>query len=162
MKKSGKRVVEETIKRMIGLRTSMVELGCDSMFTIHFGKLTAKQHTGRKGITKYLEGEWRFWVYLASWRIEQNSKPLIADGDVGDNRSKSARDLNILQGKKFIGFRVLNNAFDMELEFEENIVVVLFSVYTEGDGYPWMLFTPECKVLKIVPPDLVVFEEADI
>ncbi len=156
MKKSGKQVIEETIKRMIGLRASLVEPGCGSMFTIHFGKLTAKQHRGRRGLTKYLEGEWHFWVYLASWRIEQNSKPLIA---CEDDRSKVARDLNILQGKKFIDFRVLNNALDIELEFEENIVVILFSIYTEEDRCPWMLFTPECEVLTIVPPDSAVFEE---
>ena len=95
---------------------------------------------------KRVHGEWHLWLYGCAWRIEENERVLVSSED---DRSKIEEEIQRLEGRILQSFELLTPALDAVVTFEGDIVLRLFSVYTE-DMDSWMLFTPE-KVITVGP-----------
>jgi hypothetical protein len=118
-----------------------VALGEGSFLTIEFGKPVQPARVGEA-----VHGEWHLWLYGCAWRIEQNARVIVSSED---ERSKIEGEIQHLEGRVLQSFELLTPALDAVITFEGDIVLRIFSVYTE-DMESWMLFTPE-KVITVGP-----------
>jgi len=93
---------------------------------------------------------------MSAWRLNQNKEPILGSGDEMDVINQK---LPILEGKKFISGKIVNNSFDCHFEFEGNISLNLFSFYI-ADSRQWMLFTPQKKTFVAGPGSTWAFEDS--
>jgi len=139
--------IEKALKNIIGKRAWGVRLGHGSFITIEFGK--PKPAEDPKSVSVY--GEWHFWVYLCSWRLER--KGLLWVG-CEDKRLKIETVIKEIENKRLLDFDVYFPSLDAILKFESGIELKLFSIISEdveGGGQHWMLFMPGEKVLVAGP-----------
>ncbi len=148
--KAKKELIYKHFKQMYGLKAKNVKQGHGSFITMEFGKELEFEITIRGKVERETRGEWYFWIQMCSWRIDENFNPIAG---CEDSRETIEKALKKIENKKLANIEILNNAFDMKVEFENSIIINLFSIYTEeeDDGENWMLFTPERKVLAVGP-----------
>jgi hypothetical protein len=126
---------------MLGLQAWGVSLGHGSFITMEFGEPREKQGQ--------VHGEWHFWVYGCAWRLEEPGQVLAASEDERADLAAAVTHLELL---KLGQFEVLPPALDTTLTFEGDVVLRLFSIYTDPRGMAdWMLFTPDDQVLVVGP-----------
>jgi len=131
-----------------------VKLGHGSFLTIELGNSIKVKVKTNKPSDFYERGEWSLWVYMCSWRIDQNNKPFIA---CNDSREKIEKKIKQLKNRKIIDTLVLNSSLDTSIQFEGDIVLRLFPSYTIDEEH-WMLFTPDHQVLTAGPKSELFYE----
>jgi len=146
-KSDGINFANELFFQLVGEKTRNVKLGYGSFITIDFGKETTVEVRTNKGLSRSVRGEWHLWIMMSAWRLSQNKELLVGSGDGRDSINQI---LSLLEDKKLISGRVINNSFDCLFEFEENISLNLFS-YHLADSRQWMLFVPEKKTFTAGP-----------
>ena len=145
---------DKVIGNLVGEKAWKVQLGYGSFLTFDFGNLLPEVPN-----VSIEQGEWHLWVYLCSWRIEEEGSFLVG---CEDKRSKIAEDIKKIENKTLISFDVSFPTLDATLEFENGIVLKTFSVISEdndGHGIHWMLFQPSRKVLVAGPGSHFKVEE---
>ena len=122
--------------QFVGNKAGNIRLGHGSFITMEFGKtLMIKNEEPR--------GEWYFWIQVCAWRLNKNNKPLCASSD--SERRFIEETLAKLNNKKLLQVSVLNDNFDLEMLFENNLRLLLFS-HTTQEYEHWMLYTPDSHV----------------
>jgi hypothetical protein len=141
-------LVTNLLKNLLNQPARDVKLGHGSFITLGFGKdlQTEIITRGKKEID--IRPEWYLWVYMCFWELE-TADQLLATHD--DDRKIIQESLKRLENKKLLRFEILNDIYDMKLEFEEDITLSLFFNDSNEDNVQWMLFTPDEMVLKIGP-----------
>ena len=140
--KDGKQISTNLFSQFCGEKVRNVKLGHGSFITMDFGcDVTVEVKTNR-GIKKSTRGEWHLWIYMCAWRLDKDDIPLIG---ANDDREIITKELRILENKKILKTSILNNAFDVLFEFEDDIKLLLFSFIVK-DNEQWMLYTPDHKV----------------
>ena len=133
--------IQAKIHGLLGQRAWEVALGVGSFVTMEFGQPVPLTKTNGS-----IHGEWHLWLYGCGWRLEQGESVIIASED---NRSKIEVAIQRLEGRVLQSFELLTPALDAVLTFEDDIVLRLFSLYTE-EMDSWILFTPD-KVVTVGP-----------
>ena len=133
--------IQAKIDGLLGQNAWGVALGEGSFLTMEFGMPVQPAKANER-----VHGEWHLWLYGCAWRIEEGERVLISSED---DRSKIEEGIQRLEGCVLQSFELLTPALDAVITFEGNIVLRLFSVYTE-DMDSWLLFTPE-KVITVGP-----------
>ncbi len=148
--KSNIEIIDYYFKQICGLKVRNLKQGHGSFLTMEFGKDLEYEIKIREKIEKEKRGEWYFWIYMNAWRIDDNFKPIAG---CEDSRKTIKKALKKIENQKLINIEILNPAYDMKIEFNNSIIINLFSIYTEdeSDSENWMLFTPEKKVLAVGP-----------
>lgn len=148
--KSKEKMIYEFFEQIYGLKVRNLKQGHGSFLTMEFGKDLEYETKIRGKIEKEKRGEWYFWIYMNAWRIDENLKPIAG---CEDSRKIIEKALEKIENQKLLHVEVLNEVFDMKIEFENSIIINLFSIYTtdDHDSENWMLFTPEKKVLAVGP-----------
>ena len=151
--------INKFFKQMIGLRVRNVKQGHGSFLTMEFGKEFEYEIKVHGKIEKEKRGEWYFWIYMSAWRIDDNLKPIAG---CEDSRKIIEKALKKIENQKLMNVKILNAAHDMKIEFENSVIINLFSIYTEdeSDSENWMLFTPERKVLSVGPGGKLKYESS--
>lgn len=132
----GKKLFSE----LLGEKTRNVKLGHGSFITIDFGK-----DVEHKGIIK---GEWRLWIIFATWRLEKNHESIVTSND---DRNEIKTKIAILENKQLLKATILNNVFDLMLEFESDLQLLTTSSGKSDYDKQWMLFTPKNEIFRAGP-----------
>lgn len=150
--------IHDLVKPLQGHAAHNIKLGHGSFLTINFGKNRIIEVPTNKGIVQRVRGEWYLWVYMCAWRFDKNDAPYLGSDDEG-SREEFQTKLSEIDGKKLIHFDILNSSFDTKLEFEEKLVINLFSISTQNEQ--WKLFNPDKKVLVVGPGKNWIYREED-
>lgn len=151
-----KKLVEGLFEEIISLKAKNVQLGHGSFITIGFGKDISIEVIVRREKKIINRPEWNLWVYMCSWEIKMNNEITACSNDERDIIKEA---LKHIENKKLIKVEMLNNTYDMQLEFEDELSLHLFS-NLEEDFEQWMLFTPDNKVLTAGPFQNLAYELA--
>lgn len=135
-------VITESI---LGKKAWGVSLGVGSFLTFEFGRPIP---SGKK-----IHGEFHVWIYNCAWRIQQLDKIIACSEDERDTISNSIKCLENLSLSKIDLFQY---GFDTIFRFENNILLYLFTCYT-NDYESWILYTPQ-EVITIGPAGNLVIE----
>lgn len=136
---NGIEIAKQLFSQIIGEKPTRAELGEGSFVTIHWGKDITETLKTKRRTSTHIFGERRLWICMCAWRIDKNGIPLIG---CEDTRTKIEKSLVDLVNKPLLSVKILNNAFDLILKFEDDIEMYLFSFYTE-DSDQWVLFNPD-------------------
>jgi hypothetical protein len=141
MDKNELEIVQEIISPLIGLRAWGVNLGQGSFITLEFGSaLPPDEHT------KVHHGEWHFWIYNSSWRLEDEEKVLVGSED---SRQEIIKTISVLEGLILENISFSTPGPDTVLEFENSIrLKVLPLIFHEEYDY-WILYMPDGKTLTL-------------
>jgi len=137
--KVGKELAQSLFLGCLHIPVTKVTISYKACATIDFGKDLIVKVKTNKGMDQFTRGEWSFWLYACSWRLDLNGKPKIGSSDSEEGIKET---LPILEGKRLLKVDILNSAFDLVLHFEDNWVLSVFSCETE-DPEPWSLSTPD-------------------
>lgn len=140
-------LAQQLFSQIIGMKITRSKLGYGSFITMDWGKDIIEELKTKDGIEKQIFGEWHLWVYMCAWRLEKNGDPIIG---AGDERDVIQSKIPLLIGKKLLQAQVLNNSFDVILNFEEGYRLLLFSFELE-DSEQWLFFTRDRKVFTAGP-----------
>lgn len=157
--KSNVEIINSYFKQIYGLKVRNIKQGHGSFLTMEFGKDLKYEVKVQGKIEKEKRGEWYFWIYMSAWRIDDHFKPIAG---CEDSRSRIINALKKIETQKLINIEILNPAYDMKIEFENSIIINLFSIYTEdeNDSENWLLFTPEKKVLSTGPGNKLKYKNS--
>ena len=145
---SGIELATNLFNKIIETKPTRVSLGHGSFLTFDFGRDNEEKIKTRSGGFKTIRfGEWRLWIYMCAWRIDENNKPFIGSND---SRDLIEQKLRLLEDKELMKVIILNEAFDANLLFEGGYKLLLFS-FQVTDDEQWMLFTPEQKTFTAGP-----------
>jgi hypothetical protein len=133
--------IRAKIQGLPGQKAWGVALGQGSFLTMEFGKPVQPTKANET-----VHGEWHLWLYGCAWRLEERERIIVSSED---EHSKIEREIQRLEGRVLQSFELLTPALDAVVSFEDNVVLRLFSIYTE-DMDSWMLFTPD-KVITVGP-----------
>ena len=121
-----------------GLTAWGTKLGQGSFLTLELGEpVTPGGERGR----------YHLWIYLAAWRIEDETDVLAGSEDDHDGL---AGKVTVLDGRRLASISVEHPSLSTRFEFEGGLVLITFSVYST-DGEHWMLFRPDGTVLTMGP-----------
>jgi len=134
--------IQAYINPMLGKKAWGVSLGEGSFITIEFGIPVPSEEDQEQ-----IHGEWHLWIYCCSWRLEQGEEILAASED---SQSKLEEAVKTLECLTLYSVELLPPAWDTILNFEQQVILRLFSVYSE-DYEHWILFTPNGDVINIGP-----------
>jgi hypothetical protein len=152
------KIIYKLFQQIYNLAAKKAKKGHGSSLTIEFGNELEYEIKLRGKLEKKKRREWQFWIYMSAWRIDENLIPIAGCEDSIEIIEKA---LKKIENKKLISVKVLNPAFDMKIEFENSIIINLFTIYTnESDSENWMLFTPERKVLTAGPGGQLIYESS--
>ncbi len=140
--------VSELFTKLLNLPIRDVLLGYGSFITMGFGKNLQTEMMVYNKMEIDIRPEWYLWVYMCFWELE-NPTDLLATND--DTRETMKEALKHLENKKMVGFEILEGTCDIQLEFEDGILLSLYSNDSEADNTQWMLFTPDQMVLQAGP-----------
>lgn len=140
--------IQAKLQGVIGEKAWGVEHGIGTFVTIEFGqRMPAKYPRGKS------HGEWHLWVYGGAWRLEKGEQVVVASED---DQAKIEKEIRCIEGCVLQSFEVVTPALDALLTFEQEIVLRIFSIYseeTEDRGMDnWKLFTPDAGNVITVHP----------
>ena len=147
MENKGIKIVQEQFEKIVGLKPTRIKLGVGSFITFDFGRDILQEIETRNGKKTISFGEWHLWVYMCAWRIDLPKKTFLASHD---DRKVIEKKLTALNNKTVLKVSLLNNAFDLSVQFEDEYELRLFSVDTI-DGDQWLFYTPNGKVFTAGP-----------
>jgi hypothetical protein len=131
--------IHTKLQGVLGEKAWGVARGIGSFVTMEFGQPLQPEHSGKQS-----HGKWHLWVYGGEWRLEKGGYVIAASED---NQTKIEAKIQCIEGCIFQSFEVITPALDAVLTFEQEIVLRIFSIYseeTEDRGMDsWMLFTPD-------------------
>lgn len=140
--------VQAKLQGVIGQKAWGVERGIGRFVTIEFGQPQPPKRPYGKS-----HGEWHLWVYGGAWRLERGGQVLVASEDAS---SKIEAEICCLEGCVLQSFEVVTPALDAFLTFEQEIVLRIFSVYSEEPEDRvrdnWRLYTPDAGNVITVHP----------
>lgn len=142
IKKTDISEIQAYISPMLGKKAWGVSLGQGSFITLEFGTPVLPEEEQGK-----IHGEWHLWIYCCCWRLEQGEEVLAASEDAP---SKLEEAIKKLEGLALGSVEILPPAWDTILNFEQQVILRLFSIYSE-DYEHWMLFMPDGNVINIGP-----------
>jgi hypothetical protein len=154
---NNKNLVADLFGKVVSLKARNVELGHGSFITLGFGKDIAIKVTIRREKKISNRPEWNLWVYMCAWELKMNNEIIVSSNDERENIMEALKNI---ENKKLLRVEVLNNTYDLQLDFENEITLCLFS-NLEEDFEQWMLFTPDNKVLTAGPFETLTYESAD-
>jgi hypothetical protein len=143
---------------IFGLPARNVMLGHGSFITMGFGEDKEFDVMIRGKITKETRPEWFLWIMMGGWRVDKDDQPFCG---CEDSREKIVELITVLNGKKLVDVKILNNALDVQFQFDHAIVLTIFSLRTgtiDEDLESWTLCTPDNKVVSVGPAQ-VIFED---
>ena len=137
---------------MVGSEVWSTELGIGSHLTIDMGDRIQQRKTFRGKEYFHIVGEWRLWVQLAAWRLEDTANVLLGSED---SRPAIAEGISVLQGRRVTAVEVRSPGFDTLFHFGD-IRLLLFSVYSAlsappGESAPtqWSLWRPQGDIVSV-------------
>lgn len=131
--------IHTKLQGVIGQKAWGVKRGVGSFITIDFGQpMPPKSPNGKA------HGEWHLWVYGGEWRLEKENQVVVASED---DQAKIEAEIPSIEGCALQAFEVMTPALDAVLTFEQEIVLRIFSIYSEETDDrgmdSWMLYTPD-------------------
>lgn len=140
--------IQTKLQGVIGQKAWGVKRGIGSFVTMEFGQpLPPKYPNGTS------HGEWHLWVYGGAWRLEKGEHVVVASED---DQTKIETEIRCLEGCALDSFEVMTPALDALLTFEQEIVLRIFSMYSEeaeDRGMDnWLLYTPDAGNVITVHP----------
>ncbi|HEY3992059.1 MAG TPA: hypothetical protein VGM01_04170 [Ktedonobacteraceae bacterium] len=140
--------IQTKLRGVIGKKAWGVKHGIGTFVTMEFGKPVPSKRPGGKS-----HGEWHLWVYGGAWRLEKGEQVLVASED---DQTKIETEIQCLERHTLQSFEILTPALDAVLTFEQDIVLRIFSIYseeTEDRGMDnWRLYTPDAGSVITVHP----------
>ncbi|HEU5375948.1 MAG TPA: hypothetical protein VFV38_10950 [Ktedonobacteraceae bacterium] len=140
--------IQAKLQGIIGNRAWGVKHGIGTFITLEFGQPVSPTYPDGKS-----HGEWHLWVYGGAWRLEKEGRVIVASED---DRTKIEMEIQCIEGCVLQSFEVMTPALDALLVFEDEIVLRIFSIYseeTEERGMDnWLLYTPDAGNVIIVHP----------
>ena len=144
---------------LINQKVRTIQQGHGSFLTIGFGADIQYDILIRQKKETRTRPEWLLWVYMCFWSIT-NATGILADCE--NEREIIEKALKQIQGKKLLNIEVLSKTYDMKLEFEDAIVLSLFSNNAEDDNEQWKLFTPDRQVLVAGPHEELSYRSSSL
>jgi hypothetical protein len=140
--------IHTKLQGIISKKAWGVKRGVGSFVTIEFGQpMPPKSPNGKS------YGEWHLWVYGGEWRLEKGEHVAVASEDT---QTKIDTEIQCLEGCVLQSFEVMTPALDAVLTFEPDLVLRIFSIYseeTEERGMDsWLLYTPDAGNVITVHP----------
>lgn len=140
--------IHAKLQGVIGKKAWGVEHGIGTFVTMEFGQPMPPEYPNGKS-----HGEWHLWVYGGAWRLEKGEQVVVASED---DQTKIETEVQCLEGCVLQSFEIMTPALDSVLTFEQEIILRIFSVYSEeieGRGMDnWRLYTPDAgNVITIHP-----------
>lgn len=137
--KEGKLIAKQLFSQVLNQPVKKVVISYKACATLDFGEDVVVEIKTRKGVDSFTRGEWCFWLYACAWRLDQAEKSIVASGD---SPEKIKANLPRLEGKKLLNIQILNAAFDLLLDFEDEFRLLVF-VDTVEDSEPWTFSTKD-------------------
>lgn len=131
-----------------------VQLGHGSFITMGFGKDLKTKVIIHKKREIDIRPEWFFWAYMCFWELEKPNELLATSEDDKDNMKNA---LKFLEGKKLINVEILEDSYEIQLEFEGELLLSLYTDDSEDDNVQWMLFTPDEMVLEATANQKLIY-----
>ncbi len=144
---SGTELAHSLFQKISGVKPTRVKLGHDSCITMDFGRDIPYEVKTRKGLKTRYRGEWHLRICLCVWRIDNKQIPVIGWGETKEKMVSALKELESRELKKA---EILNDAFDVNLFFGDDIELHIFSYFTEKYAH-WRLATSEKKVFVAGP-----------
>ncbi len=142
---NGKTIVEQLFSHVVEKKVMKVVISYKACATIDFGEDLQIEVETSKGGDSFTRGEWCLWLYACHWRLDQSGEPVVGSGD---SEERICENLPLLEGKKLLRVKILNNAFDLIADFEEGFQLRVFCCEVE-EGEPWTLSTPDKMVFSV-------------
>lgn len=139
---------------MAGSEVWSTTLGIGSHLTVDLGAQVARRRVYGGKEHAYVVGEWRLWIQLAAWRLEDAARVLVGSEDP---RSVIAEEIAVLNGRRFTAAEVRAPALETVFDFS-GIRLHIFPVYSgheaesENSGNTqWSLWRPNGDVVSVRP-----------
>ena len=147
----------DALAAMAGREVWWATLGIGSHLTFDLGdRLERRLAVGGKERTAVI-GEWRLWIQLAAWRLEDGAEVLLGSEDP---RPVIAETIAVLHGRRITGVKVTAPALETEFDFD-GVRLLVFPVHSgltsASDASPrtqWSLWRPQGDIVSVNPgPD---------
>ncbi len=140
--------IQTKVQGVPGKKAWGVKHGIGTFVTMNFGQPLPPEGPNEKSF-----GEWYLWVYGGAWRLEKGEHVVVASED---DETKIEAEIQCIEGCLLQSFEIMTPALDALLTFEHDIVLRIFSIYSEENedrGMDnWMLFTPDAENVITVHP----------
>jgi hypothetical protein len=147
---------EKLFQKLFNQPARDVQLGHGSFVTLGFGKDLKTEVIVHKKKEVDIRPEWLFWVYMCFWELEKSNE-LLATSE--DDREKIKKALKALEGKNLINVEILESSYEIQLEFEGELLLSLYTNDSSEDNVQWMLFTPDEMVLEATANQKLLYEK---
>ena len=145
----GEKLAQKVLNKLVNHVTNRVFLGKGSSISLDFGRDILSEYKVRGKVFTRTVGEFCLFICSAAWRLDQKDKHIVSSNDPHDRLEEK---LTILEKKKLLDISVVNRSFDLNIKFEQDFKVSLFSFCTVNRfNETWMFFLPNKKVFTAGP-----------
>ena len=142
----------DALAAMAGREVWSAKLGIGSHLTVDLGdRLEQRLVFGGKERTRAI-GEWRLWIQLAAWRLEDDSQVLLGSEDP---RPAIAEKIAVLHGRRITAVNVTAPALETVFDFD-GVKLLVFPVHSglgsASDTSPhtqWSLWRPQGDIVSV-------------
>ncbi len=140
--------IQTKVQGVLGKKAWGLEHGIGTFVTMEFGKPLPPEGPHGKS-----HGEWHLWIYGGAWRLEKGEHVVVASEDA---QAKIEAEIQCIEGCILQSFEIITPALDALLTFEHDIILRIFSIYSEENEHRgmdnWMLYTPDAGNVITVHP----------
>lgn len=139
---------------MVGSAVWSTELGIGSHLTVDLGDRMERRLEIRGKEHVSVVGEWRLWIQLAAWRVQDSADVLLGSEDP---RPFIAEKIAVLRGRRVTAVEVTAPALETVFDFDGIRLLVFpvnsaLSVQSETSVHPqWSLWRPQGDVVSVSP-----------
>jgi len=143
----------DALSGMTGAEAWSVWLGIGSHLTVDLGGQVEDRHTIRGQEVTSIVGEWRLWIRLAAWRLEDATQVLAG---CEDPRPVIAEKIVVLRGRRVTAVTVTAPAMETVFDFD-GVRLLVFPVDSGTASIPgrlacqWSLWRPQGDIVSVTP-----------
>jgi hypothetical protein len=145
----------EALAGLTGVEAWSARLGIGSHLTVDLGGRVEDRYTARGREVIRVAGEWRLWVQLAAWRLEDAAQVLVG---CEDPRPVIAERIAILDGRRVTAVTVMPPGLETVFDFD-GVRLLVFPIHSSlgvtpgepGERTQWSLWRPQGDIVSVAP-----------
>ncbi|MDR2874481.1 MAG: hypothetical protein LBV44_00930 [Methylobacillus sp.] len=156
--------LEETLRSLEGkvCWSVIAGRGTGSHVSMHFGKKIPMsrplKNTKLTEEERNFEGEFGLFIQMCSWRLEDGESVICSCHSPNDEGEEMLFGLKFIIGKKLLSAKVKNVGKDLDLLFEKNIKLLIFSTQMQNGYHDYSVFHTGNFSLIVGPKGHVAYE----
>ena len=124
-----KNLAQKLLNELVDRTTSGVRLLRSGCLIVGFGYIKKLDYKFKNKMFAFDVWELSLFIYKSAWKLDQKNNHIIGSNDAHNHLKEKSI---ILENKKLVKISVMNRSFDLDIEFEQDLKLSLFTFYTSG------------------------------